>query len=650
MSERLQVRRLVLTAPGKNYEVVFRTGVNLVTGPISTGKSSILQLLDFGFGGRHPPTYPEISKCSDSLIEISVGAQALTIRRALRGSDSRALVYEGTIDDVFEQRVPSKDVSANHVPGAASISTELMTRLGLDRIEVKSAPTQDASATAAFSFRDLVTLLRVDQDRMGATRAFFEDKFPKAIKWKAGFEIVHGLYDQTATALSASLLDAERAAAGLRQQLENARTFLDQSKIPDVEQLQAALAELDKDEASLKEQLAQERTNQSKALAADDRRVLDRRRKQEQDLRKASARTSELSRTLDQLGRLRVQYERERSQLEFLKESERIIGALPVVRCPSCFQPLRGGPAGDHCHVCTQELAKRPDHVSVDARLRSAKRRISDLESYIKDLEQTKTHLESERSRLQKDLAETDLLLTRIEETTLLPSSRRTVERNEALARVESKRRQAKEHLQLRMKARGEGSNLLELQERVTKLQAELEKAKGTIPNPEAVIESLSTAFRDLMIAVKFPNLRDARIDRSSYHPIVRDQDYSALSSKGAIALAVSCWHLAVLKRSLREESRFPMFLLLDSPLSHVGRDSSDSEFRDQKIVDAFYDVLANLNHEHGAEFQIIVCDNRPAKAAGPMIAVEFTGDPKVGRYGLIDDETGSAQSEIERP
>ena len=44
------------------------------------------------------------------------------------------------------------------------------------------------------------------------------------------------------------------------------------------------------------------------------------------------------------------------------------------------------------------------------------------------------------------------------------------------------------------------------------------------------------------MTAVKFPNLRDVGVDRHTFHPVVRAQDYSALSSKGAIALAISCF------------------------------------------------------------------------------------------------------------
>ena len=102
---------------------------------------------------------------------------------------------------------------------------------------------------------------------------------------------------------------------------------------------------------------------------------------------------------------------------------------------------------------------------------------------------------------------------------------------------------------------------------------------------------------------------------------------------------AQATWHLAVLQYALTQPSRFPMILMLDSPLSHVGRDASDPEFKDQQIVDAFYDLLGRLHADHSDQFQLIMCDNHPPEGAADLITTEFTGDPAVGRVGLVADE-----------
>jgi hypothetical protein len=48
---------------------------------------------------------------------------------------------------------------------------------------------------------------------------------------------------------------------------------------------------------------------------------------------------------------------------------------------------------------------------------------------------------------------------------------------------------------------------------------------------------------------------------------------------------------------------------------------------------------MLNRFHERAGELQIIMVDNRPPASARKLVAVEFSGNPREGRYGLIDDE-----------
>ena len=79
--------------------------------------------------------------------------------------------------------------------------------------------------------------------------------------------------------------------------------------------------------------------------------------------------------------------------------------------------------------------------------------------------------------------------------------------------------------------------------------------------------------------------------------------------------------------------------MILDSPLSNVGHDAKDDEFRDQQIVNAFYALLTDLNRRLSAA-QLLVCDNRPPADASSMVAVRFTGDETKGRVGLVGERT----------
>jgi hypothetical protein len=95
MGERLVIRRLLVVGPGRRYEVEFHQDVNLIAGPISTGKSSILELVDYGLGSRTPPSYPELAKCSDVLLELEAGGEILTIQRPLKSATAKLNIYQG---------------------------------------------------------------------------------------------------------------------------------------------------------------------------------------------------------------------------------------------------------------------------------------------------------------------------------------------------------------------------------------------------------------------------------------------------------------------------------------------------------------------------------------------------------------------------
>ncbi len=649
MSERLAFNRLLLAGPGRNYAVPFSSGVNVISGPIWTGKSSILQLLDYVCGARTRPGYPEISKCSDVYVECVAGGEVLTIRRSLKGTTAKATIYPGALDAVLSNSVTGTEVSARHVQGAASVSSELLRRLGLANITVKAAPTQESSDANAFSLRDLLLLIYVDQDRMGsAKRGFFEDHPFKSIKWKAGFEIAHGLFDETAASLSEALKEALHEEKQIQDYLRNARTFLDDFRISTAEDLERTIQGLDAEQTRLQGQV-QETRQRTEAQMGDNFELVRRRATVESERARARARANELRRTLAQLGRLRVQYDRERAQLEFLKESEALVGHLPIVRCPACLQAIDPKPDASACYVCHRALPVRDGEISVDARLRTTKRRISDLEGYIADVENTVQELDKQQERLGRDLQELDAALRRVREISVLPDTAAVVDLTQAIALVDKQKRQGQEHLELRRKARGEGSNLLAVTDRVRRLKGEVAKAEASKASPEEVVRALSTLFVEILQAIRFPEMRDSRIDFATFRPMIRNQAYGELSSRGAVSLAIVAWHLAVLRYALENGSRFTRLLMLDSPLNHVGHDATDEAFKDQQIVDAFYKLLLDLNRTRGDDFQILIVDNRPPAAATELIAVNFTRDPSVGRFGLIDDEHPPLPQQPER-
>lgn len=644
MSERLYVKRLYLAVPGKSYSVDFVDGVNLITGPMFTGKSSILQLIDYVFGAKTRPTYAEISKCTAVLLQIIVGSETLTIQRSLTEDNSTVILYHGTIEDVINGSCENEEVNARHTPGENSVSNEILKRLGLSNITVKSAPTRDASGGTTYSLRDLLFLLYIDQDRMGSKKTFFEDHTFRQIKWKAGFEIVHYLFDPVATSLSLTLKDAEAEESRLKQYIADTQRFLSTAKLPRQDLLENDLRQIEAEIIALENKATALGDSADEKLGVN-RELIGRRESLEKQIFSTRARIGEARNTLTQLGRLRVQYDREKLQLEFLKESETVIGALPIVRCPACFQPIEPKVQGKDCYTCHKTLPRNPNEPSVDNRLKAVKRRIKDLESYMKELDNTLSSLEQHRYQLEDSFVSLSKQVQRIQDTLIQPESQALLELQTAINELEKRKSTLEWGLNMRHSANSQGATLIGIQSRLKQLRAELDIAKEMSKTPEDVISLLSNIFASTLSEMKFPVLQNCWIDMQSYLPYIRGQVYSALSSKGALSLAGTAWHLTLLQYAFAERSLFPMFLMIDSPLSHVGHDSADPEFQDQVIVEAFYKFLSKLHQEHSPEFQILLVDNRPPSSANELVSIEFTRAPH-GRYGLIEDEKPSLRSD----
>ena len=180
----------------------------------------------------------------------------------------------------------------------------------------------------------------------------------------------------------------------------------------------------------------------------------------------------------------------------------------------------------------------------------------------------------------------------------------------------------------------------LQAQER--RILREQERAESEIKDSMEVVEGLTARLRTWLSAIDYPIKTGISVDDRTYRPLLRGAPYGLLSSNGAISLAVACWHLAFLFYGVAEHTSHPGLLLLDSPFSHVGKSDTDAEFRDQRIVEGFYEQLRTLHESIAPSFQLVIVDNRPPDSANQLVTVQFTRNPADGRYGLIDDETGA--------
>ena len=476
---------------------------------------------------------------------------------------------------------------------------------------------------------------------MGISPGFFENIPSKAIKWRPAFEIVHGLYDEQLALLAKALSESQKEQEKLRSSLVAAQEFLTEMNVPDIETAEKQLRELQSVEGKLNERIAAHKASAVERLG-EHFELMTKRDAVFLEVRNNQSSQEELTKTLTQLGRLQVQYEREQRQLQFLIESNTLISKIPITKCPSCFQKISSDKKAEKtCYLCHQNLLERDDIKGVDKQLRALNLRVKDLDSYVAELDVEKSTREKRKTALLRVLDETDDSIAQIKQASVFPKDEALLQLTHLLSDARNSMARLREYMAFRKKAQGEGSNLLNLEQRINDLKARQEAQKAERPKSDDVIAELSVAFVDKLKNFQFPYALDnAYIDGQSYLPIVRGQLYTEIRSNGAIALIQCAWHFAVLEYALKhEQSLYPRCLFLDSPLNHIGKNSKDPMFRDQRIVDGFLAYLRQLHNENKDKFQIFICYNESGTLFGDMLAESFTGLPGEGRFGLIDDE-----------
>ena len=149
----LQMRRLAFLGPSKPPALLeFRRGVNVICGASDTGKSLIVETLDFLLGGSTPlRDIPERVGYDRAYIDIETsGKELFRFERSVEGGDFRCF------DNWVREGEPSKEsttLRAKHAHGRKdTLSGWLLSNIGMFEQRIRL---NQQGKTRSLSFRDL---------------------------------------------------------------------------------------------------------------------------------------------------------------------------------------------------------------------------------------------------------------------------------------------------------------------------------------------------------------------------------------------------------------------------------------------------------------------------------------------------------------
>lgn len=602
-----QIRQLTLVGRGvPNAEVQFLEGLNVVSGPSDTGKTFIVQCIDYMLGGKDvPESIPEAAQYETVRLSlnVSVDDDEVVLERSIRGGDFK-LVSAGKAD---------QHLSAKHSAAAKDSVSQYL--LGLAGLAEKKVRTNKQGKTRDVSFRDLARLVLVDEETViSKTSPILTGQYTTGTAESAVFRLLLTGVDDSSLISSEDPKVAKGRQAGKVEMLD---LLLNQTKgrmaemqLPgDVQAWQGQLAEIETLFEAAQKELAVEQQSAAQLEG--------KRRAELNALRQLESRSGVLRELQRRFALLEQQYLSDLRRLESIAEAGTRLGQMNEERCPVC------GAAAEHQEHDHQKASAAPEDVAQSCLAEAAKIRL-----LISDLHLTRSDNDREIARLEGLTLEAKerirTVATQLSEM-LKPRVELALQR---LRESQTRRDTYRRALELHGRVNELQGLLGELGPAASGKGVELESTR--VRSDEA--EAFSQEVESLLRAWHFPGLDRVTFSESDQDIVISGRT-RASHGKGVRAIAHAAFNLALLNFCLKAEKPHPGFVLIDSPLVVYREPDTDEGGFSLDVKDAFYRSIA----EEFRASQVIIFENEdpPSDLGADANIIRFTGASH-GRQGFI--------------
>ncbi|MDQ0719228.1 hypothetical protein QF049_000489 [Paenibacillus sp. W4I10] len=650
-SPKMILNKLILVGREKNYVVPFSSGLNIIFGDSDTGKSSILNLIDYLLGASEVAIYDEIEMHGRyALLEVNLNNQIYTIKRDIFDPNALIEVYKETIEHM-DQVFPKEYGPHSRKEGPAGYLSEfLLEALNIPRVKLKQAPSKEDSKMSTLSFRDILKYCFMDQDEVGNKDILDQKNFSVFTKNKETFKFIHNLLDDKITLLQEEIGEKNRVKQSISQQFTIISSFLREAQLESTESLEEKSLQL----AEALNTVDSEMTMITHSMKSNN--------EQDEELRKLivnkQSHLDELSMSkmykntqLEQNLRLKKDY---RQDIEKLKASLEVIRKMPNheshhVNCPICESELKASRFN--------ELFSHYDSTAIEQEIKSLKNREKELSALIEQDREAILRfiatIENEKDDIRRakeilDLKTQEFVSPFIAQRDLLNTRRGEI--TEEVKRIEYLLKLRKQVNDLTIKSD-------QLIEQIDELNEKLELLKANAPSVEGVLGNIGDLLNDFLTSIPIRNAYGISISRNTFLPVVREKDYSKLTSGGLRTLVSVGYLISILRNSLGNQTNFPSLVMVDTVGKYIGKtkpkyllSTDQSQDRAEGLNDPLkyrnifaYLVLMCEELLHKYDFQIIIVDNDLPEdledSLEAFVVKKFSVVPRAGYdIGFIDN------------
>lgn len=619
---RLRIDQLTLVGTSRTVE--FEPGLNVVLGPISTGKSSLMQLLRVLIGGGYDPKkMPEVkATVSDLAGRITLGDEVYSVRRPFVTTATASVEIAGS-DEALS--LPATSPTAQQ---SLSYGDWLVNKLDLPVLRIPSAPTRpDQSEPVKVSINDYLRYCRLTQEQID-TDVLGSSTWYSDYKRRVVFRILYGTYDVQVAQLQQSLRELGTEIRRLEGTGEAAKAFLEGTSFQNRAAVDQRLADIQ----SLRERLVSETAAEAGEAAETS---------QSQELREqATALDAELAK-----GRSDLAGEKEaaqgltelRNQLE--TQSARLTRAIVAGEaffdfdfrvCPRCGNEVAHERAsGDQCYLCVQpepEVPQREDLVREQARITA---QIAETEDLIANHEAATEAISARIEELAGSRQEIGRDLNEITAGFVSDRAEMATKRAAEVSRLAAEEKHLLEYISLFERQDQLKQRLSQASAERDEVEAALEEAEARESSLAEHLEALGEQFEAFVEGIDIPRFEGeprAAIDRNDYQPVVNGRKIEGLSAGTRVLVNVAhllAHHVVAPAQGVA----LPGLLLIDGMTANIGHADYDAE-----RIENIWAELRKLHENNADQLQIIVAVNDLPERfdARPFVRLELSEEDRL--------------------
>lgn len=610
------IQQLVLVGRRKNYVVPFSDGLNIVYGDSATGKSSVLECINYLFGSSKLIYDREIeSSVLYVMMEVHLNEVPYVIKRDIFDVNADIEIYPSelqSLSGVFPQKYAPSFAREGR---DGYFSDFILAALNVPNIKMKQAPTKDESPMVRLSFRDLFKFCYLKQDDVGS-KGLLGDGGYAAVKNKETFKYIFNLLDTNISDLQEEFSAVKLRGKQLDAKYKTVSDFLRATDFKTETDLEDAQRELDSKRQTATVELNRIKdtvtaSNESYSILRD-------------ALRNFVARISLLEKdilesdsAIERYVRLKNDYQQDIQKLKSIRTSEKLIGdPREKFSCPLCDSEV-------HIDIIRHEHSIKDDD-RLAQELSTLTRRIRDIDSLIQKERSKQILISNEMKSLQVDRDNARRMLDEEMHSMMSPYLTERDAWSYELARIEEQKKSIEYELRIRNQQKLIFKELLTAHENADVLQERLNALIAKAPALKEVLTDLGDMLSGYLRDVRIADLRDVSISERTFLPVLRNRDYRDITS-GGLRTILSIGHfLGILNASLSPSVNFPSFLMIDTVGKYLGKthqrytetdiaaDAREGVSDPTKYLNMYKAMLALAAKakREGVAAQIIVVDN----------------------------------------